>query len=165
LVCTAKGIGCTECHQKGGEVGYQTPADVLACTKCHAHEGDAAKVARTGPKVSKGDSTKCLLCHDQVRGDENGRVGNPPRETIVRAHLELGAGTQHHDKGGDCAACHGRDGGEKVPYKERIAKALVQTSIHDDPEFAGRPFNDPKGDCAKCHRTEPRGYLRSLANR
>jgi decaheme cytochrome c component MtrC/MtrF-like protein len=165
LVAGTQGIACSQCHVKGGELGYTTPPDVLACTKCHAHEGDAAKVARTGPKTSQGDAKKCLLCHDQVRGDANGRVGTPPRETITRTHLELRPGTQRHDKGGDCAACHGREGAAATPYKERIAKALVQMSIHDDPDFAGRPFNDPKGDCKQCHRTEPRGYLRSLAQR
>jgi hypothetical protein len=165
LVPGEKGIGCTECHVVGGDRGCTTPADVLACTKCHAHEGDAAKVARTGPKTSVGDATKCLFCHEQVRGDANGAVGAPPRETIERQHLALTPGVQKHDKTGDCAACHVRDGAASTPYEERIRSAKVQLSIHEDPAFADRPFNDPKGNCAICHRNEPRGYLRSLSKR
>lgn len=175
LTADGKGMACTQCHSAGGKFGYTTPADVLDCSKCHAHEGDAAKVARTGPKISQGDSTKCLFCHDKVRGDANGRVESPPRETIARSHLELGAGVQHHDKGGDCAACHVRDGAAAAPYEERITKASVRLSIHDDPKFAKEWFNDPaiakagvdaRGrTCATCHRNEPRGYLRSLSGR
>jgi hypothetical protein len=175
LVAGTQGIACTECHQPGGEFGYTTPADVLNCAKCHAHEGDAAKVARTGPKTSEGDSKQCLNCHDVVRGEENGRVHAPPPEKIQRTHLALGAGVQKHDKTGDCASCHARDGVAAMPYQERISKALVTTSIHDDVKFANEWFNnpaitaagvDPKGrTCATCHRTEPRGYLRSLTKR
>jgi hypothetical protein len=163
LVPGEKGIGCVECHTKGGKLCYETPADVLSCTKCHGHEGDKAK--RTGPKTSQGDATKCLFCHDKVRGEENGVVGAPPRETITRSHLDLLDGVQHHDKTGDCAACHVREGAAAAPYEERIRSARVQLSIHEDPKFADRPFNDPKGDCAVCHRTPPRGYLRSLLKR
>jgi hypothetical protein len=160
-----KGIGCTECHVPGGVSGYSIPADVLNCTKCHAHEGDAAKVARTGPKTSQGDAAKCLFCHDKVRGDESGSVGAPKHETISREHLFLGRGKQFHDKTGDCAACHVRDGAADMPYVERITKASVRTSIHEDAKFKDRPFNDPKSDCTTCHRTPPRGYLRSLSGR
>jgi hypothetical protein len=166
LVEGQKGIACTECHTKGGKFGYETPADVLDCTKCHSHEESKRDAfARTGPKTSQGDASKCLFCHDAVRGDANGRVDAPPRETIERKHLALGEGKQFHDKTGDCAACHARDGVKDAPYAERITKASVRLSIHEDPKFADRPFNDPKSDCTTCHRTPPRGYLRSLSGR
>ena len=175
LVPGRKGMSCLECHDAGGKFGYTTAEDVLNCTKCHAHEGDAAKVARTGPKTSQGDSAKCLFCHETVRGEENGRVGTPQRATIERSHLALTPGTQHHDKGGDCASCHARDGLAAVPYEERIAKASVRKSIHEDARFAKEWFNDPAiakpgvdpqgRTCATCHRNEPRGYLRSLSGR
>jgi hypothetical protein len=102
-------------------------------------------------------------------------VAAPPRAVITRSHLELGKGTQRHDKTGDCASCHVRDGAASVPYEERITRASVRTSIHDDTRFAGEWFNnaaiakpgvDPQGrTCATCHRNEPRGYLRSLSKR
>lgn len=175
LVAGAKGIACTQCHEEGGRFGYTTPPEVLDCTRCHAHEGDPAKVARTGPKISQGDASKCLNCHEAVRGAEEGRVGAQVRETIVRTHLALREGRQHHDKGGACASCHAREDAAQEPYRERIARAQVRTSIHEDPALAREWFNDPaiakpgadpKGrTCATCHRNEPRGYLRSLSAR
>jgi hypothetical protein len=148
---------------------------VLNCTKCHSHdETRAEEFKRTGPKSSQGEAARCLFCHDAVRGEQNGRVGSPPRETFTRTHLRLAPGTQHHDKSGDCAVCHAREGTAPVPYQERITKAAVRLSIHDDPKLAGAWFNnpaivkdgvDPRGTCATCHRTEPRGYLRRLGGR
>jgi len=163
LVAGEKGIGCVECHVPGGEFGYQVPADVLNCTKCHAHEGDAAKVKRTGPKTSKdADATACGNCHGPLHGETSGSVRMPRIEAPARQHLQLTAGVQFHDKTGDCAACHARDGLAAAPYAERISSAKVLGSIHEDAAFADKPFNDPKGKCDECHRVEPRGYLKAL---
>jgi hypothetical protein len=164
LVAGEKGIACVECHVPGGEFGYQVPADVANCTKCHAHEGDAAKVARTGKKTSTpADAAKCGECHGPPRGEASGSIRMPRNEVPPRQHLALAPnGVQFHDKTGDCAACHARDGLDAKPYEERIKSAKVLLSIHEDPAFAGRPFNDPKGKCDECHRVEPRGYLKAL---
>lgn len=158
LVAGEKGIGCVECHVKGGEAGYTTPPDVRNCTKCHAHEGDDVKVKRTGPKTSSGDAAACRNCHDAPRADAR----MPSVDAPARRRLVLSAGVQFHDKTGDCAACHVREGAAATPYEERIRSAKVSLSIHDDPAFADKPFNDPKGKCDECHRVPPRGYLRSL---
>jgi hypothetical protein len=167
LVAGEKGIACTECHVPGGETGYQVPPDVANCTKCHGHEGDAAKVARTGKKTSTAaDAANCGNCHGPLHGESSGSIRMPRNEPPARRHLALQRdGVQFHDKTGDCAACHARDGAPDTPYAERIAKASVRLSIHEDPKFADRPFNDPKSDCTTCHRTPPRGYLRSLSGR
>ena len=165
------GIACTECHIAGGDVGYQVPQDVADCTKCHSHDPKATvKFERTGPATSEGEAKLCLYCHDEVRKDGE----NPPRETRTRAHLDLLPGTQYHDKGGACAACHERDGldGMRSDYRERITTARVKGSIHDDQSQRDAWFNDPRikdagvdpqgRTCMSCHRREPQGYLRSL---
>ncbi len=165
------GIQCVECHVPGGEAGYQIPPDVAGCTKCHSHDPAAgAAYARTGPKSSTGETQACKFCHEELFPSGRG----PERVARQRTHLDLLPGKQWHDLGGDCAACHERDGldGRRSDYRERITTARVRGSIHDDPALAGQWFNDPriaqKGadaqgrTCMTCHRREPRGYLRSL---
>ncbi len=174
LDSSTKGIACTECHTPGGEVGYTIPADVADCSRCHSHDEETfpKKYGNTGPASSVGDAKACVFCHEKVF-DKGER---PVRTTRKRTHLDLLPGKQWHNKGGDCASCHNRDGlqEQRSEYKERITSARVKTSIHDDAALAGEWFNDPRiaeagGDpagkgrtCATCHRRDPRGYLRSL---
>ncbi len=173
LVAGEKGIGCVDCHVPGGQFGYQIPDDVLNCTKCHAHEGDAAKVARTGKKTSAPeDAAKCSNCHGPVRGETSGSIRMPRGEAPSREHLELAAGAaQFHDKTGDCASCHARDGLVAAEYEPRICNAKRgRYSLHDDPALEkesfnlpqNKPFEDPDCNCRKCHRFDPRGYLKGL---
>jgi len=163
------GIACTVCHVPGGESGYQIPENVSDCTMCHTHDKtQTVNYARTGPSATKGESKLCLYCHEEVlvEGDA------PPRRERVRKHLDLLPGRQYHDLGGECAACHDRDGldGAKSDYVERIETARIRSSIHDDRALADKWFNDPRAKdavdperrCDTCHRREPRGYLRSL---
>ncbi|MCE9635015.1 MAG: hypothetical protein K8T90_04850 [Planctomycetes bacterium] len=164
------GVPCTGCHVEGGEIGYVTPADVADCTRCHAHdEKDAEKFARTGKKTSTpADAKNCKECHEEIRDALS------PTKIAPRTHLSLLPGKQFHDKGGDCASCHAREGRTYV-YAERVTKAKAATSIHEDADYAGQWFNnpaiekpgvDPQGrTCDTCHRFKPRGFLRALGAR
>lgn len=164
------GIPCAECHVAGGAAGYTTPADVADCTRCHSHdEKQADKWARTGKKTSAPDDAKsCTFCHEEVR------EAVTPERVPPRTHLSLLPGKQFHDKGGDCASCHARDG-TPYAYTERIRKAKVTLSIHEDPALKdawynqaaiAKPGADPQGrTCMSCHRFEPRGFLRALGSR
>jgi hypothetical protein len=165
----APGIPCTECHVAGGDVGYSTPQDVYDCTRCHSHdEKQADKFARTGKKSSTPDEAKaCTYCHEEVRESVT------PSKFAPRTHLSLLPGKQRHDLGGDCASCHARDS-RPYQYVERIRKAKIAVSIHEDPALAREWFNDPRiaqtpdaqgRSCMSCHRFEPRGHLRALGDR
>jgi len=164
LVAGEKGIACVECHVPGGKFGFQIPPDVLNCTKCHGHTGDSKKIERTGPSTSKkGDAGACVHCHEPPRGEESGSIRMPRPQETQRRHLELTRDApQFHDKGGDCKACHARDGLDASPYVERITSAKKLCSIHEDAAFADKPFNDPNCKCADCHATPPRRYLKAL---
>ena len=171
---------CTECHEKGGDVGYTTPADVVDCTRCHTHDESRPEAfARTGPAATKTEAKRCGYCHGEDFADVTGGDGRtaPARREHTRVHLDLLPGKQWHDRSGACAECHERDrfAGQPGRYQERITRAKVNVSIHDDPAFARRWFNDPRlakpgGDpegrgrtCMTCHRREPRGYLKALS--
>lgn len=166
----ATGVPCTECHVARGPVGFTTEADVYDCTRCHSHDASKAeKFARTGRSSSSQDDAKdCAHCHEEVREQPPAVVSAP------RTHLSLLPGRQHHDRGGDCASCHARDGRPYV-YAERIASAKVTLSIHEDRALCDEWFNDPKiaqagadpqgRTCRTCHVSEPRGYLRALTRR
>jgi hypothetical protein len=166
----AAGVPCGACHVEGGQHGTTTPADVADCTRCHSHdEKQTEKFARTGKKTSsEADGKDCRFCHEEVRETLT------PERVPARTHLSLLPGTQHHDKGGDCASCHAREG-RPYAYRERIRKAKVAASIHEDPALGREWYNDPaiakagadpKGrTCMTCHRAEPRGYLRRLGSR
>lgn len=162
------GVPCVECHRSGGAVGYETPADVADCTRCHSHdERQPEKFARTREKTNDpAAAARCRFCHEELREQAT------PQRMAPRAHLSLLPGKQHHDKGGDCASCHERDGaGGPAVYVERVRKARIALSVHDDRALAGEWFNDPRisragadpqgRTCMTCHRTEPRGYLRA----
>ncbi len=178
-----KPVACTACHESGGDVGYQTPVDVLNCERCHSHDpAQAEKYAHTGPKSSEGEAANCKACHERVYAEGTGAGGTttvtsgPARRTRKRRHLELAPGTQYHDKGGACAECHDRDpkpGREPAEYRERIKRTKILLSIHEDPKFQDAWFNDPRlkedpspdpqgRTCMTCHRFEPRGYLTNL---
>lgn len=164
------GIPCRVCHEPGGETGYSIPRDVADCSRCHAHdEKDAVRFARTGKASSSPEDAKaCVHCHDDLAAQ------TAPAPPAPRRHLSLLPGTQHHDETGACASCHAREG-RAYSYSERITKARVAVSIHEDRALCDEWFNDPKialpgGDpqgrsCRTCHSAEPRGYLRALGGR
>ena len=164
------GIRCAECHVAGGDAGYTTPAEVADCTRCHSHdEKQADKYARTGKKTSgQEDAKSCTFCHEEVR------EALSPERIPPRTHLSLLPGKQFHDMTKDCASCHARDTQPYV-YAERIRKAKITLSIHEDPALKDAWYNqaaiakagvDPQGrTCMSCHRFEPRGYLRALGSR
>lgn len=168
-----RGIPCSECHTQdragSGTAGIATAADAADCTRCHSHDpASAEKFARTGAKTSDpASSASCRHCHDDV-GERATPSKVPPR-----VHLSLRPGRQHHDLGGACASCHARTGTGPAAYSERIRKADVRVSIHEDPSLAKEWFNDPSlsrpdaqgRSCMSCHRSEPRGYLRALGGR
>lgn len=165
----ATGIACTECHLATDDgAGFATAPDAEDCSRCHSHdEKQTEKRARTGPSLRSPDAAKaCVHCHGDL-------TQPPPEVARGRQHLALLPGKQHHDKTGDCASCHAREG-RPYQYVERIASAKVALSIHEDASLAREWFNDPRiaqtpdaqgRSCRTCHRTEPRGYLRALSSR
>lgn len=162
-------VPCSECHVRGGDTGYTTAPDVTDCTRCHSHdEKQAEKFGRTGKRsATEAEGRNCLFCHEEVRGPVT------PSQVPPRTHLSLLAGVQRHDMTGDCAVCHARDDKAYV-YAERIKKAKVALSVHEDPSLAREWYNDPSiaqtpdpqgRTCRTCHRAEPRGFLRALDGR
>lgn len=165
-----RGISCAECHQPGGETGYQTPADVLDCTQCHSHDTDQPeKLARTGPIGSTEGTGSCNDCHSEI--GEHGEDLSAPDDVAARTRrkLILSAGEQHHDLSGECQVCHHRELAEgQAPwtYEPRIsATTITGVSVHDVQPDAW--FNDPsirggpqERSCRTCHYNEPDGFLR-----
>lgn len=164
-----RGISCAECHQPGGETGYQTPADVLDCTSCHSHDADQPeKLARTGPIGGTEGEGTCNDCHATI--DEFGQDLSMPDEAgRTRRKLVLSDGLQHHDKSGACAECHYRDAspdGRTWTYEPRIKTTdITGVSVHDrdrdawynDPSIRGGPADR---SCRTCHYNEPDAFLR-----
>ncbi len=171
-------LECLQCHAKGGDAGYETPADVKDCRRCHSHAVDAPeKLARTGESRPEGDAARCAACHREGVDRRLGWIPDPPADPVVRPHLQLGRGKQFHDRGGGCAACHERDALETPPggwrYAPRVEEARVARSVHRDERHAdlerisrkaaGNPAEKER-TCTACHADvppkDPGGILR-----
>ena len=154
---------CTECHVAGASITALRDATLAArdgafsCARCHGHQ-DPEKIAITGGYDTTKPNDTCRECHAPK---DKPSYAKELRD-VQRFQL-AGAVAQFHDKGGDCATCHGLEQERGAPARTpvRIVSRLDLHSAHrgvlrPNGTRADVPAVSGTDDCLSCHAWDPR---------
>lgn len=153
---------CAECHV--GDRGVTDLRDAplsggtaFSCARCHGHK-QPEKIAVTGGYDTTKENDTCRECHAPKQKPSY------VKEQRAQQRFQLaGDVRQFHQKGGDCAKCHGLERGRGAPSRAPV-QVLSRYDLHQS-HGKVRRADGSIGDiaavrgtdaCLSCHAWDPR---------